>query len=52
MAVVKVQLVKNGPFFWFILPQDSNFNGIPDIWETLFCPATNPCLTGREDTDK
>jgi hypothetical protein len=34
----------------FILPQDTNANGIPDIWETVFCPG-NTCPTGQEDLD-
>ena len=45
MAVILV----NG--LTFILPQDSNFNGIPDIWEAIFCPPANPCPTGKEDNE-
>jgi hypothetical protein len=36
--------------FTFIVPQDSNANGIPDIHETQFC-NTVPCPTGAEDND-
>jgi hypothetical protein len=36
--------------FTFIVPQDSNANGIPDIYETQFC-NTVPCPTGAEDGD-
>jgi hypothetical protein len=34
----------------FALPQDSNRNGIPDVWEATFCP-NSACLTGLEDND-
>src|SRR6266404_1732317 len=34
----------------FILPQDDNANGIPEIWERVFCPG-NTCPTGAEDAD-
>jgi hypothetical protein len=36
--------------YTFVLPQDSNANGIPDVWENVFCPG-NTCPTGREDAD-
>jgi hypothetical protein len=36
--------------YLFVIPQDSNLNGIPDIWEARFCPS-NTCPTGREDAD-
>jgi hypothetical protein len=36
--------------YLFVIPQDSNHNGIPDIWEAKFCP-TNSCPLGTEDTD-
>lgn len=49
MAVLHVEL--GGTQYTFILPQDSNGNGIPDIWEATFCPASSPCPTGREDAD-
>jgi len=48
MAVLNVT-VDTVPYT-FILPQDSNGNGIPDSWETVFCPG-NTCPTGREDAD-
>jgi len=42
----------------FILPRSSSglntitgLSGIPDIWAAAFCPAANPCPTGREDVD-
>ncbi len=36
MAVVSVTLsTGNGPFY-FIIPQDSNFNGMPDTWEVKY----------------
>jgi hypothetical protein len=50
MAVIQVTAASLATPLTFILPQDSNFNGIPDIWESTFCPA-NACLTGREDAD-
>jgi len=36
----------------FVIPRDTSspLNGIPDIWETTFCPA-NSCPTGKEDGD-
>lgn len=34
----------------FVLPQDSNFNGIPDVFEAQRCPL-NSCPTGQEDAD-
>jgi hypothetical protein len=37
--------------YTFVVPQDSNHNGIPDIWEAKFCPSTSPCTTGKEDND-
>lgn len=50
MAVINV--VNGSQTFTFILPQDTNANGIPDIFEAQFCPAATPnCLTAREDGD-
>ena len=34
----------------FVIPQDSNRNGIPDIAEARLCSSI-PCPTGREDSD-
>ncbi|MBI4628442.1 MAG: hypothetical protein HY729_07020 [Candidatus Rokubacteria bacterium] len=48
MAVITVTV--DGAPFTFILPQDSNGNGIPDIFEATFCPS-NSCPTGREEAD-
>lgn len=48
MAVIHVAV--EGTNYTFVVPQDSNLNGIPDIWETKFCPS-NSCPTGREDND-
>jgi hypothetical protein len=36
--------------YLFVIPQDSNHNGIPDIWEAKFCPS-NSCPLGTEDSD-
>ena len=47
-AVLSVTV--NGSPFTFVMPQDSNANGIPDGWENVFCPG-NTCPTGREDSD-
>jgi len=50
-AVIQVAGASGGDLF-FILPQDSEADGIPDIWEAKFCPATNPnCLAAAEDPD-
>jgi hypothetical protein len=35
----------------FVIPRDSNNNGIPDIWEATYCPSTSPCPSGLEDDD-
>lgn len=36
----------------FVLPQDSDNDGIPDIWEKKYCPTTNPnCLINTDDLD-
>lgn len=45
-----VQVVINGTSYTFVVPQDSNLNGTPDIWETKFCP-NDSCRTGQEDND-
>lgn len=53
MAVIQVTGVAGGPFT-FILPQDSDFDGLPDIWEAKYCPAgatQNTCLTATADDD-
>lgn len=49
MAVI--QAVVDGTLRTFVLPQDSNGNGIPDAFEAVLCPASHPCPTGREDVD-
>jgi hypothetical protein len=36
--------------YLFVVPQDSNHNGIPDIWEAKYCP-NNSCPLGTEDSD-
>jgi hypothetical protein len=36
MAVVSVTLSNNTGPFLFIIPQDSNFNGMPDTWEVKY----------------
>ncbi len=51
MAVLQVTLTPGAAPHTFILPQDGNGNGIPDVWEATFCPASNPCTTGLEDED-
>jgi hypothetical protein len=48
IAVLRATI--NGASRVFVLPQDSNRNGIPDIWEAQFCP-NNTCPTGLEDND-
>jgi hypothetical protein len=36
----------------FILPRDSDNDGIPDIWEKRYCPTTSPnCLTNNPAID-
>jgi hypothetical protein len=49
MAVVRVTV--GTTLQTFIVPQDSNVNGIPDVVEAIICPLTSPCPTGREDND-
>jgi len=52
MAVVQVS-IPNGSAagtYTFVIPQDSNNNGIPDNWEAKFCP-NNSCPKGTEDND-
>ena len=49
MAVIRV--TAGGAVHTFIVPQDSNVNGIPDVVEAVVCPPSSPCPTGREDTD-
>src|SRR5438477_1084099 len=48
MAVLRINPTTDN--LLFILPQDSNANGIPDVWENVFCP-NNTCPTGAEDVD-
>src|SRR5262245_12830740 len=49
MAVVRVTV--SNSVQTFIVPRDSNVNGIPDALEATLCPASSPCPTGREDND-
>jgi hypothetical protein len=49
MAVVRITV--SGTVRTFVIPQDANVNGIPDILEAVTCPSTAPCPTGREDND-
>jgi len=52
MAVIRVN-VDNVPYT-FILPQDSDFDGIPDIWEAKFGPASGAgslVATADDDND-
>jgi hypothetical protein len=49
-AVIEVTVSSQGTFK-FIVPQDGNSNGIPDLWEAQFC-NTVPCPTGAEDNDR
>jgi hypothetical protein len=37
--------------YTFVIPADSNHNGIPDIFEAQFCPSISPCPLGTEDND-
>lgn len=42
----------SGEPFTFVVPRDSDFDGIPDIYEARFCPATSPnCLVADADID-
>jgi hypothetical protein len=53
MAVVQATITSPAAAagtYLFVIPQDSNRNGIPDIWEAKFCPS-NSCATGQEDAD-
>jgi hypothetical protein len=49
MAVIQV-IDTAGATSTFILPQDTDADGIPDIYETLMC-GTAICLNPRDDTD-
>ena len=50
MAVIRVTV--SGANYTFIIPQDSDFDGIPDIWEAKFGPASGPgSLTRNADPD-
>jgi hypothetical protein len=52
MAVIRVTATSPATDLTFILPQDNNFNGIPEIWESIFCPGTpSTCPRGNEDND-
>ena len=48
MAVIAATV--GGTLYRFVIPQDSNFNGIPDVFEAQRCPS-NSCPTGQEDGD-
>ena len=37
--------------YTFVIPQDSNGNGIPDVFEARFCSSEFPCLDPRADID-
>ena len=37
--------------FFFIVPKDSDFDGMPDSWEALYCSTGNTCLDPAEDSD-
>ena len=53
MAVVRATDAA-GVVYTFILPQDSDFDGIPDLWEAKFGPASGPgsiVATGDNDND-
>jgi hypothetical protein len=51
MAVVKVTVSGQTPQF-FILPQDSDFDGMPDLWEAQFCTQGNKtCVDKQADAD-
>jgi hypothetical protein len=53
MAVIQVSDTGlAGEPFTFVLPRDSDFDGIPDIYEARFCPAESPnCLEASADAD-
>ncbi len=46
-----LQATVGGIMYTAALPLDTNGNGIPVIWSAIFCPATNPCPIGNEDTE-
>lgn len=50
-GMAAIQAVVDGTLRTFVIPQDSNANGIPDAFEAVLCPASHPCPTGREDAD-
>lgn len=50
MAVIVVNPGTAGALT-FILPQDGNFNGIPDIWESTHLPAGATSLNPADDLD-
>ena len=52
MAVIRVTNTGSSlePFF-FLLPKDSDFDGMPDAWEALYCSTGNTCLDPKEDLD-
>ena len=49
-GIAVIRATVNGQPYLFTVPQDSNLNGIPDIWESRFCPG-NSCPVGNEDAD-
>lgn len=53
MAVIRVEVsgVTGGPFF-FILPPDNDFDGMPNDWEAQFCTGGSvTCLDKLADSD-
>src|SRR5437867_8704319 len=50
MAVIRVRV--DNVAYTFILPQDSDFDGIPDVWEAKFGPASGAgSLVANADDD-
>lgn len=50
MAVIKAEPTSGGLAEFFIIPQDSDFDGIPDIYERQSC-GTDTCLAREGDPD-
>jgi hypothetical protein len=50
MAVIRVTAT-NGATYFFILPQDSDFDGIPDWYEKKYCGSGATCLYPYDDID-
>ena len=51
-GIACLRVTANNNDYIFVIPQDSDMDGIPDIYETMYCGGGATCLNPQDDLDR